>query len=60
MFSKIVDVVTILRSLEAHWEAGALPGKQSYEHNTALRELWRLVQQEPPAAHPARLRLVRA
>jgi hypothetical protein len=45
----------VLYELERAWEAGSLPGRQVAEFNAALRELWRLVQQEQPAA---RLRLV--
>jgi hypothetical protein len=51
-----IDV--IMRALERAWEAGSLPGRQSCEHNAALRELWRLLQQQPAARAPAHLRLV--
>ena len=36
-----MDVTTILHELERACEAGSLPGRQSCEHNAALRELQR-------------------
>jgi hypothetical protein len=54
----MVDVAVILHELERVWEAGSLPGKQSCEHNAALRELWRELQQQPITPAPAHLRLV--
>ena len=43
----------VMRELERAREAGSLPGRQSCEHNAALRELWRLLQQQPAARVPA-------
>jgi hypothetical protein len=56
--SSKMDVGTILRELERAWEAGSLPGRQRAEFNAALRELWRLLEQQPAARAPAHLRLV--
>jgi hypothetical protein len=47
-----------IHTLERTWEAGSLPGRQAAEFNAALRELWRLLQQQPTARAPAHLRLV--
>jgi hypothetical protein len=48
----------IVRELERAWEAASLPGRQVAEFNAALRELWRLVQQQPAAHEPLRLRVI--
>jgi hypothetical protein len=58
--SSKMDVTKILRELERAWEAGSLPGRQTAEHNAALRGLWQLlqIQQQPAAGAPAHLRLV--
>jgi len=42
----MVDVIAILHELERAWEAGSLPGRQSAELNSALRELHRLLLED--------------
>ena len=51
-----MDVVKLMCALEAAW-SHALPGHEAVERDAVLRELWRLLQQQPAARAPARLRL---
>jgi hypothetical protein len=53
-----MDVTMVMRALEAAW-SHALPGHETVERDAVLRELWRLLQQQPTARAPAHLRLVR-
>jgi hypothetical protein len=51
-----MDVAKILYELERAWEAGSLPGRQSCEHNAALREFHRLLDRiRPRERQPLRL-----
>jgi len=43
-----MDVAKIMRALEAAWQH-ALPGRQSCARDHVMRELWRLLQQQPAA-----------
>jgi len=54
-----VNVITVMIELERAW-ARALPGHEAVERDTVLRELWRLLQQQPSAREPMRLRVVRS
>jgi len=45
----------VMRELECAWEAGSLPGKQSCEHNVALRALWQAMQRRHSATRAAPL-----
>jgi hypothetical protein len=47
-----------MRELERA-QVHAYPGREAVERDHVLRELWRLLQQQPTARAPARLRLVR-
>jgi len=55
----MVNVITVMIELERAW-ARALPGHEAVERDTVLRELWRLLQQQPSAREPMRLRVVRS
>jgi hypothetical protein len=51
-----MQTAEFMRALERAW-SHALPGHEAVERDAVLRELWRLLQQQPAARAPARLRL---
>jgi hypothetical protein len=55
----MIRIDEVLHELERAWE-GSLPGRQSCERDAVLRELQRLLQQQPAGDQAApRLRLMR-
>jgi hypothetical protein len=53
-----MQIDELMRALERA-QAHAYPGREAAERDHVLRELWHLLQQQPTARAPARLRLVR-
>jgi hypothetical protein len=54
-----MDVAKLMYALEGAW-SHALPGHEAVGRDHVLRELWRLLQQQPSAREPMRLRVVRS
>ena len=55
----MVNVITVMIELERAW-GHALPGHETGERDHVLRELQRLLQQQPVAHEPVRLRVIRS
>ena len=53
-----MTIEEFMHALEGAW-SHAYPGHEAAERDAVLRELWQLLQQQPSARAPARLRLVR-